>query len=78
VDDYVVNRVAMRVASLNSSRASLPYLDRAILRTCDHPFALTMKRDACDVSGVTFKCEERIRVRGLDIVELDSVMTCGS
>lgn len=37
-----------------------------------------MKGDASDVGRVAVKGEDRIRVRRLDIVELDRVVACGS
>ncbi len=37
-----------------------------------------MKRDARNIASMTFESEEGVRVRGLDIVELDTVVTRGS
>ena len=34
-----------------------------------------MERHACDITSVALECEQRIRVRGLYIVELDGVVT---
>ena len=64
----------MGIASLNRAAPRLPDFDRAIFRTCDHPFSLAVECDACDVAGVTFKCEQRVRVCGFDVVEFDCVM----
>jgi hypothetical protein len=35
-----------------------------------------VESDACDIAGMTFECEEGVRVRGFDIVELDGVVAC--
>ena len=78
VNDYIVDRRAMGVASLNRAASRLPDLDRTILRTCDHPFSFAVKGDACDVTGMAFESEERVRVRGFYVVELYCVMACGS
>jgi len=76
VDDYIVDSVAVRVAALNSASASLPDLNRAILRACDHPFALAVERNARDITRVAIEGEEGVWVRGLDVVELDCVVAC--
>lgn len=36
-----------------------------------------MERDASDVASVPFKGEERIWIRGFDVVEFDCVVACG-
>lgn len=74
VDNHVIHGRPMVVASLNASRPRLPDLDGSIFRACDHPFALAMERDACDVALVTFECQQRIRVGRLNIVQLHSMM----
>jgi hypothetical protein len=78
MNDHIIDWAAVRVASLDGTAASLPYLDRAIFRACDHPFPLTMKCDASNIARVTFEREERVWVGGLDIVELYCVMASGS
>ena len=78
VDHYVVDRGAVRIASLNRTAPRFPNLDRAIFRTCDHPFSFAVECDACDVASVTFERQERVWVCGFDVVEFDCVMTsCG-
>jgi hypothetical protein len=75
VDYYIVDRMAVRVAALNSARTSLPDLDCTILGTCYHPFSLTVECDTGDIAGVAIKGKERVWVRGFDIVELDCMVT---
>ena len=75
MDDYIVDRTAVGITSLDRTTASFPDLNCAILRACDHPFPLAMKCDSRNVSSVTFECEERIRVRGFDVVEFHGMVT---
>ena len=70
MNDYVVYSRAMRVASLNCATSSLPYFDSPILRTCNHPFALTVKLNTGYISCMPLKGKKRIWVGGFDIVEL--------
>ena len=68
----------MRVAALYGTTSRLPDLDCAVLGTGHHPFSLAVKRDACYIARVAFECEERVRIRGFDVVELDGVVAgCG-
>jgi hypothetical protein len=62
MNDHIIDRAAVRVASLNGTTSSLPDLDKAILRARDHPFSFTMERDTRDIASMTFKGEERIGV----------------
>jgi hypothetical protein len=75
MDDYIVHRTAVGITSLDRTTPSFPDLHCAILRACDHPFALAMKCDSRNVPSVTFECEERIRVRGFDVVEFHGMVT---
>lgn len=61
----------MIITPLYSSCSRLPNLDRTIFTTGDHPFPFAVEGDASDVVGVTFECEDRVWVRGFDVVELD-------
>ncbi len=75
MDDNIIDRRPVRIASLDRATSRLPDLDRAILRARDHPLALAMKRNARNVPSMTFEREQGIGVCRLDIVELDRVVT---
>lgn len=75
VDNYVIDWAAVAVAALNSAAAGLPNLDSAILRAGNHPFALTVERNAGDVVGMALEGQDWVWVCRFDIVELDAVMT---
>lgn len=68
----------MGIASLNRATPSLPDLDCAIFRACDHPFSLAVECDARYVATMTLKCEEGVWVCGFNIVEFDRVMASRS
>jgi hypothetical protein len=74
MDDYIVHRAAVGIASLNGTTAGFPDLHCAVFRACDHPFPLAMECDTRNISSVTFECEKRVWVRGFDVVELHSVV----
>lgn len=76
VDNHIVDRRVVVVAALNSASASFPDLHSSILGASNHPLSLTVECNAGDVAGVTFKCQDRVRVRGLDVVKLDTVVAC--
>jgi len=77
VNDHIVDSTSMAVAALNCATAGFPDLDSAVLGARNHPFSFTMEGYARNVVGVTFEGQERIRIRGFDIVELDR-MVAGS
>lgn len=77
VNNHVVGWAAMVVASLNGSSPCLPDLDGPVLGASYHPFPLAVKRDACDIPGVALKCQQRVRIRRLDIIQLDGMMASG-
>lgn len=77
VDDDIIDRDAMGVVALHAARACVPDLDGAILGARHHPLALAMEGDAGDVGRVAFKGEHGIRIRRLDLVELDRVVAGG-
>jgi len=77
MNDNISNGCAVRIASLDRTTPGLPDLDSPILRTCDHPFPLTMECDTCNVASMTFESKERVWVGGLDIVELDGMVASG-
>jgi hypothetical protein len=68
----------MGIASLDRATPSLPDLDCAIFRACDHPFSLAVECDARHVATVTLKSEEGIWICGFDVVEFDRVMASRS
>jgi hypothetical protein len=75
MDDNVVDRYTVRVIPLYIPGSCVPDLDCAIFRGGNEPLALAMERNASDVTSVTVEGEDGIGVRGLDVVELDRVMT---
>jgi hypothetical protein len=74
VDHHIVDRRAVRVASLDRATARLPDLDCTILGAGDHPLALAVEGYACDVARVALEAEQRVGVGRLDVVELDRVV----
>lgn len=76
MDDYIVDGGTVDIVTLQTSSASIPDLDRAIFGAGDHPLALTVKGDTSDVVGVTLEGHHGIGVGGLDVEELDIVVTC--
>lgn len=77
MNDNILDWATMRVATLNGTSTSLPDFDSAILRACNHPFSLTVERNTSDISSMAFEGEKWVRVGGLDIIQLDSMMTSG-
>ena len=77
MNNHIIDRGAMRVIALNAASTSIPDLDSAIFRACNHPFAFAMKGYARNVAGMTFKGEDRARIGRADIVELNIVITGG-
>jgi len=77
MDDYIRDRRAMGIASLNRATPGLPDLNSSILRTCDHPFSLTVECDTCNVASMTFESKERVWIRGLDVIELNGMVASG-
>jgi len=76
MNDDIVDRNSVGVVALNAGGASIPDLDRAIFGASNHPFPLAVEGYAGDVAGVTFEGENGVRVRRLDIVELDILVSC--
>ena len=74
VYDDVVGGGAVVVAALDGAAARLPDLDGAVLGARDHPLALAVEGDARDVARVALEGEQRVRVGGLDVEELDGVV----
>lgn len=63
----------MLVISLNHACSGVPYSYGHVLRACDHPFALTVKRDSSDIVCVSFELLDGVWVARLDIVQADHV-----
>jgi hypothetical protein len=78
MNDNIIGRGPMVIASLNSTAPGFPYLHSSIFGAGHHPFSFTMESDTCYVSGMALEGEDRIGVRGLDVIELDGVMASGS
>jgi hypothetical protein len=74
VNDHVVNRRAVDVVALDAATAGIPYFDGDVFRACNHPFPFTVESYACNIAGMTFECENGVRVAGFDVVELDIVV----
>lgn len=77
VDDNVVGGASVAITALNTTGSRFPNLDRAVLGARHHPLSLAMEGDAGDVSRVTLKRQQRVRVGRLDVVELDGVVAGG-
>lgn len=75
VGDQVSGGVAMDVIALDAARSCVPDLDRAVFGAGHHPFALAMEGHAGDVAGVSVEGEDRVGVRGADVVELYVVVS---
>lgn len=78
MDDNVIYRGAMVIASLNGARPRFPDLDSAVFRTRHHPLALAMEGDSGDIASVALERKQGVWVRGFDVVELHGVVAGGS
>lgn len=76
--NHIVDRAVVMVNPLYATRSRIPYLDRAVFGTRDHPFALAVKGHACDIPSMTVESEQWIGVRGADVVEFDIVVAGSS
>lgn len=74
VDDHIVNRNTMGIVPLHIPAPRIPDLNGTILRRSHQPLRFAMKRNAGDITSMPVKRKDGIRVRRLDIVELDSVV----
>lgn len=77
MNDDVVNRGAMQIIALDTARARIPDLHRAVLGARHHPLPLAVERDAGDVARVAVEGEYGVGVRGADVVKLDIVVSGG-
>lgn len=77
VNDNVVDGGAVNIVALQSSSASIPNLHSTVLRACDHPLALAVECDTSDVTCVPFEGHHGVGVGGLNVIELDIVVTAG-
>jgi hypothetical protein len=62
MNDDVVYRVVMSVASLYETRTGVPDPDCAVFRRGTHPLSLTMEGHSCDIAVVALESHYRIRV----------------
>lgn len=77
VDYHVVGRALVVVTPLDRARSRLPDLDGPVLGARDHPLALAVEGDTGDVAGMPLERQQRVRVGGFDVVELDGVVARG-
>jgi hypothetical protein len=77
MDDYIVDGDAVGVVALDIAAARVPDLDGAVLGARDQPLGLAVKGDARDVGRVAVEGQDRIRIRRLDVIELDGVVARG-
>lgn len=77
MDNDIIHRSRVKVVALLAAGASIPHLDRPVLRASDHPLALAMKSNTSDVVGVAIEGHDRVRIRRLDVVQLDIVTSGG-
>lgn len=68
----------MVIASLDRPGPRFPNLDGAILGASDHPLPFAVECNTGDVACVALEGQERVRIRGLDVIELDGMMPCCS
>jgi len=78
VNYNVIYCSSVNVVALQGTGASIPDFDSPIFGACYHPLAFTVECDTSDVVGVTFEGHHRVRVGGLDVIELDISVTGGS
>lgn len=74
VDDDVIDRELVSVVALKAATADIPDFDGAVLGASDHPFALAVECDSGDVTGVTLKSHQWVRVARLGVKQLDIVV----
>jgi hypothetical protein len=77
MNHHIIDRTTVRIAPLDRATSRLPDLNGPILRARDHPFALTMEGDARYVARMALEAEQRIGVRGFDVIEFDGVVAGG-
>lgn len=75
MDDHIVDRGPVHVIALQTARSRIPDLDSAILRTGDHPLAFAVECDTGDIVGVALEGHHRVGVCGLNVVELNIIVT---
>ena len=57
-----VDRPSAGVLSLTARRSKVPYLDRAVLRAREHPFAVFLEADGGHIASVSVVCCYCLRV----------------
>ena len=78
VYNNIIDRWVMIIISLNSCWSCIPDLYSPILAWCYHPLAFTMETYTSDVVCVTFKGQNGVRVRRLDVIQFNVKMSCSS
>jgi hypothetical protein len=73
----IIDRHAVCIIPLHVAAARVPDLDRPVLAAGHKPFRLAVERDAGHVAGVAVEGEDRVGVRGFDVVQLDCVVAGG-
>lgn len=71
MDDHIINRVVVIVVALDTGSPRVPNLHRPILRTRDHPLTFTVKCDTSNIPAMAIECQDRRRIRGTNVEELD-------
>lgn len=74
--DQVSRGSAVDVIALDAARSCIPDFDRAVFGAGHHPFALAMERHAGDIAGVAVEGEDWVGVRGADVIELHTLISC--
>lgn len=75
MNDDVIDGSSVDVVALQATGTSIPDLYSSVLRAGDHPFPFAVECDSRDVACVTFEGHHRVGVSGLDVEELDIIVT---
>jgi hypothetical protein len=78
MNNHIIDRTVVHIRPLDRAGPRFPDANGAVFAARDHPFSLAVEGDARDVAGMAFEDEERGRVGGADVEELDVVVAgCG-
>lgn len=75
MNDDVIDGSSVEVVALQATGTSIPDLHSPIFRAGDHPLSFTVECDSRDVACVTFEGHHGVGISGLDIEELDIIVT---
>lgn len=79
MDHNIIDSTSVIVAALDRATSSFPDLNGTVFGACSHPFSFAVECYTRDVPRVAFKREQGIGIlAAFDVVELDSVVSCGS